>query len=160
MITSISVVVNDDDKKSKCYSGPIDCLCRAIAVDIMSYSQGRDRPILDVLKEGFGEDENTRIILARCITKAASIPADMTNSGWADTLVQTVIGDLIDSLLPISIYSQLASRGTSLTLDRNGNILLPARNTSATVSGSFIAPGAPIPVRQGQFAPLIIGTIN
>jgi HK97 family phage major capsid protein len=90
------------------------------------------------------------------VTKAAAIPADTTTSGWADTLVQTVIGDFIESLMPNSIYPMLRAKGGSFTFGRNGTISLPARTTATTVAGAFVAQGAPIPVRQGAFAPITL----
>lgn len=135
---------------------PADYIYKAIAVDILSFGEKRARPVLDVLRDAYGEDEIVRTVMARMITKAASIPADTTTSGWADTLVQTVIGDFIASLMPQSVYPGLSARGGSFTYGRNGVISLPARNTTATVAGAFIAQGAPIPVRQGAFTPITL----
>jgi HK97 family phage major capsid protein len=135
---------------------PQDYLWRSITVAVKHFGERGTRNILDVLKENYGEDEPTRMIMSRFVTKAATIPADTTTSGWADTLVQTVIGDFIASLMPISIYPQLASRGGSFTFGRNGVISLPARSNSPTIAGSFVAQGAPIPVRQGAFTPITL----
>ena len=90
------------------------------------------------------------------VTKAASIPADTTTTGWAVELVQTVIGEFIASLMPLSVYPKLAAKGGSFTFGRNGTISLPARNTSTTIAGSFFAQGAPIPVRQGAFTAITL----
>jgi HK97 family phage major capsid protein len=136
---------------------PSDYLYQALAVDIKNYGQGRDRPILESLKEAYGQDDQIRTVMARMITKAAAIPADTTTSGWADTLVQTVIGDFTQDLIPICVYAKLAALGSSYFLGRNGIVSIPARNTAATVSGAFVAQGAPIPVRQGQFLPILLG---
>ena len=135
---------------------PSDYIFKAIAVDLKSFGEKRSRPILDVLKETYGENDVIRTVMARLVTKAAAIPADTTTSGWADTLVQTVIGDFIQSLMPYSVYPQLAAKGGSFTYGRNGVVSLPARNTSTTVAGAFIAQGAPIPVRQGAFTPITL----
>ncbi len=135
---------------------PADYIYKAIAVDLRSYGEKRSRPILDVLRDTYGENETVRRVMAQFITKAASIPADTTTSGWADTLVQTVVGDFIASLLPMSVYPGLAAKGGSFTFGRNGIISLPARNTATTIAGSFIAQGAPIPVRQGAFTPITL----
>lgn len=109
---------------------------------------------LDVLKESYGQDEVTRTVMARFITKAAAIPADTTTSGWADTLVQTVIADMIQALLPRAVYPALAEAGDSFTFGRNGVVSVPARNTSATLNGSFVLQGTAIPVRQGALLPI------
>jgi HK97 family phage major capsid protein/HK97 family phage prohead protease len=138
---------------------PLDLLFKAIATDIKHFGEGRKRPILEVLKENYGDNdlgESVRTVMARMVTKAASIPADTTTSGWADTLVQTVIGDFIESLMPFSIYPALRAKGGTFTFGRNGTISLPARTTSTTVAGAFVAQGAPIPVRQGAFTPITL----
>lgn len=139
---------------------PFDHIIRALTVAIKQEGdQNKKRGYLDILKETYGDGdqgEMTRTIASRMITKAAAIPADTTTSGWADTLVQTVIGDFIASLIPHSVYPALASRGGSFTFGRNGVISLPARNTATTVGGAFIAQGAPIPVKQGAFTPITL----
>lgn len=138
---------------------PRDLIFKAIAAEIKHYGQERRGSVLDVIKAEYGDGDQgecVRTIMSRFITKAAAIPADTTTSGWADTLVQTVIGDFIASLMPVSAYPQLASRGGSFTFGRNGTISLPARTTTTTVAGAFIAQGAPIPVRQGAFAPITL----
>jgi HK97 family phage major capsid protein len=137
---------------------PVDYLFSALAVLIRQHviEEGK-RSFFDVIKETYGDGEHgekTRVVMSRLVTKAASIPADMTTSGWADTLIQTVIADLTESLLPISIYGKLSIYGDNFVLGKNGAVQLPARNTSATVSGAFIAAGSPIPVRQGLFLPI------
>jgi HK97 family phage major capsid protein/HK97 family phage prohead protease len=138
---------------------PMDLIVKALAVDIKHFGEGRKRDIKDVLKEEYGDNqmgESVRTVMSRMVTKAAAIPADTTTSGWADTLVQTAIGDFIESLMPYSIYPALRAKGESFTFGRNGTISLPARTTSTTLAGSFVAQGAAIPVRQGAFSPITI----
>jgi hypothetical protein len=86
------------------HNRPSDALFRALAVCI-KHEYGADagkRPILEEIRAAYGEDDNTRLVMARLLTKAAVIPADTTTSGWADSLVSTVIGDLAKDLEPIS----------------------------------------------------------
>lgn len=139
---------------------PFDHIIRALTIAVKQEAdQNKKRGYLEILQETYGsgdQGEMTRTIASRMITKAAAIPADTTTSGWADTLVQTVIGDFIQSLLPHSVYPALAAKGGSFTFGRNGVISLPARNTSTTVGGAFIAQGAPIPVKQGAFTPITL----
>lgn len=139
---------------------PFDHIIRALTVSVKQQSpQNLQRPFLDILKECYGDGdtgEMTRVCASRMITKAAAIPADTTTSGWADTLVQTIIGDFIQSLIPHSVYPNLAAKGSSFTYGRNGVVSLPARNTATTVGGAFIAQGAPIPVKQGAFTPITL----
>jgi hypothetical protein len=145
---------------------PSDYLWKALAVEIKCQSkQNLKRPVLEVLKETYGENEKIRTVMAQFITKAASIPADTTTSHWANDLIQTVIGDFIQSLIPHSIYPKLAALGGSFTFGRNGVISLPGRNTATTIGGGFIAQGAAIPVKQGAFTaitltPKKMGTIT
>jgi HK97 family phage major capsid protein/HK97 family phage prohead protease len=177
--TSLSTVIRTDDRGDRGSEQPMtvqrvrpfavpagpkpkgfDHLIRALTVAVkMQGDQNKNRSFNEVLHESYGDGEfgeMTRICASRMITKAASIPADTTTSGWADTLVQTVIGDFIQSLIPYSVYPNLASKGGSFTYGRNGVISLPARNTATTVGGAFIAQGAPIPVKQGAFTPITL----
>lgn len=138
---------------------PVDLLFKAVAVDLKHFGEGRKRGILDVLKQEYGDNElgeNIRQVMARMVTKAAVIPADTTTSGWADSLIVTVMGGFIDSLLPHSVYPALAAKGTSYTFGRNGVISLPSRTTSTSMGGAFVAQGAAIPVKQGAFSAITL----
>lgn len=138
---------------------PMDLLVRGIAIDIKHYGEGRKRDIKDVLTENYGQNamsEGIRRVMAQMVTRAAAIPADTTTSGWADTLVQTVIGDFIEALMPYSVYPKLRALGGSFTFGRNGAISFPARNQATTLAGAFVAQGAAIPVRQGAFTPITL----
>lgn len=132
---------------------PSDYMIKAVTVAIKHFADPK-RPVLDVLKETYGDNDHgntVRRVMAEMVTKAAAIPADTTTSGWATNLVQTVIGDFIESLIPYALYPRIAARGRSYTFGRNGTISLPARNTGTAIAGAFIAQGAPIPVKQGAF---------
>lgn len=135
---------------------PIDYLWRSLTVAIKHHVEGRQRPILDIIKETYGEDEPTRAVVAGLVSKAAVVPATTTGSGWADTLVQTVIGEYIDRLTPYSVYPSLRARGGSFTFGRNGVITLPARSNTPTVAGAFVAQGAAIPVKKAAFSPVTL----
>lgn len=135
---------------------PVDYLWRSLAIAAKHHIEGRQRTVLDILKENYGEDEATRTILARMVTKAAVVPATTTTSGWADTLVQTVVGDFIESLRPFSIYPRLAALGSQFTFGRNGIISMPARNNTPTVAGAFVAQGNAIPVKQAAFSSITL----
>ncbi len=137
---------------------PSDYIFKAVTAAIKHYADPRV-PMLGVLRDIYGEGEQgemVRRVASLMITKAASIPADTTTSGWASNLVQTVIGDLIQSLLPTSIYPRLSGLGGSFTFGMNGVISLPARNTATQLSGAFIAQGAAIPVKQGAFTSITL----
>lgn len=141
---------------------PMDWLVRAVALDIRHFGEDRKRPMSEVLKSEVGSDAGemhqiVKTLMGRFgVNKAVAIPADTTTSGWADTLVQTVVGDFIESLLPLSIYPQLRAKGGSFSFGRNGILTLPSRNTAATVAGAFVGQGAAIPVRQGAFTSITL----
>jgi HK97 family phage major capsid protein len=129
---------------------PVDYMWRALTVAVKTLHDRKKRPAVDILTENYGEDEGTKI-MHDVITRAATVPADTTTSGWASQLVQTSLGEFFASLTPNSVYPALASRGGSFTFGRNGVINLPTRAASPTIAGAFVAQLAPIPVRQGAF---------
>jgi HK97 family phage major capsid protein len=151
---------------------PSDALFRGLACLVKHRAEDGKRPVLDILRTSYGYDDMTRGFMLGIgyqvfgtdgdrqvqsyLGKAASIPADLTTSGWADSLVQTTIGDFIQGLVPKAVFSQLSKLGDSFTFGRNGAVLLPSRNTAATVSGAFVGVGLPIPVKQGQFLPITL----
>jgi HK97 family phage major capsid protein/HK97 family phage prohead protease len=127
---------------------PFDHLVRTAVVTAVAKAQTRNP--LDVLKERYGEDVQTKAVFD-IVTRAASAPALTTTTGWAAELVQTAFLDMLETLMPMSVYPGLSNRGPKFTFGRNGIVSIPARTTSTTVAGSFVAQGAPIPVRQGAF---------
>ena len=135
---------------------PTDYLWRALTVAVKHHVEGRQRGILEVLKSTYGEDEPTRVVMANLVTKAAVAPADTVTTHWAPELVQTVIGNLIDSLFPVSIYPALAAKGGSFTFGRNGVISLPKRDPTPTLAGGFVAQGAAIPVKAASFTSITL----
>ena len=106
---------------------------------------------LAILKEEYGDDEPTRAVF-NVITKAASVPADTVTSGWASQLVETSIQDFFAALLPNSVYPALAAKGGKFSFGTAGIVSMPTRASTPTIAGSFVAQGAPIPVRQGAFS--------
>lgn len=127
---------------------PLDYIWRAMTVKLISHVERRNE--VDVLKQHYGEDVSTKAVYDRVI-KTAVAPADSTTSAWAGALVQTAIGDFFDLLLPMSVYPGLSAKGGRFTFGRNGTISLPTRSSTPTVAGSFVAEGAPIPVRKAGF---------
>jgi HK97 family phage prohead protease/HK97 family phage major capsid protein len=104
-----------------------------------------------VMKDEYGDDEPTRAVL-NVITRAATVPADTVTSGWASQLVATSIQDFFAALMPNSVYPALASRGGKFSFGQAGIVSMPTRAATPTIAGSFVAQGAPIPVRQGAFS--------
>jgi HK97 family phage major capsid protein/HK97 family phage prohead protease len=105
---------------------------------------------------GWSEDLGVRTCLD-WVMRAASAPATTTTSGWADALVQQQWADFISALLIASVYSPLSALGDRYTMARYGVINIPVEGTTPTVAGSFVAEGAPIPVRQTAFSSLPLG---
>jgi HK97 family phage major capsid protein/HK97 family phage prohead protease len=133
----------------------MDLLVRGLACQVQGHIQRRNAA--DVMAERYGEnDRETRGIVDFLTTKAASAVATTTTSGWASQLVNTVVGDFLDQLQPLSIYPRLAAAGPRFTFGQNGVISIPSRSSTPTIAGSFVAEGAPIPVRQGGFSSVSI----
>lgn len=130
---------------------PVDYLFRALTVQIKHHAEKGRRTMLDVLKETYGEDEATRVLM-NVVTKVAAAPALTTSVGWAAELVTTAIGEFFGLLQPVSIYAGLAARGGRFTFGRNGVVAMPTRLGTSSINGSFVAQGAAIPVRQGAFS--------
>src|SRR5215471_5728338 len=104
----------------------------------------------EILREDFSDNEPTRAVM-NAIFKTATVPADTVTSGWASQLVATSLQDYFAALMPMSVYPGLASRGMKFTFGTAGVVTMPTRSSTPTIAGSFVAQGAPIPVRQGAF---------
>jgi HK97 family phage prohead protease/HK97 family phage major capsid protein len=126
----------------------IDYLVRAGTVQLFSHIH--KKPIDDVRRAIYGEDEQTRAVV-EWQQRAATAPAMQTVTGWAAELVQQIVVDFMQTLLPKSVFPRLSNAGLSLTFGRNGKIIIPTRARTPTIAGSFVGEGLPIPVRQGLF---------
>jgi HK97 family phage major capsid protein len=120
-------------------------------VCVKHHNEQHKRPVIEVLRDTYGEDEQTRAVM-EIITRNPSAPATIPQAGWAAELVTQVWQDFIEALLPFSVFPGVASRGQQYTFGRNGVINLPMRNTTPQIAGAFVGEGAPIPVRQGSFS--------
>jgi hypothetical protein len=98
----------------------------------------------------YPKDEATKAYVDY-VEKTASAPAMTTVTGWAQELAQTIYADFMALLMPNSVYPRLAGYGLALSFGRAGRIIIPTRNRTPTIAGSFVGEGQPIPVRQGQF---------
>jgi HK97 family phage major capsid protein len=128
---------------------PIDLFCRAGA--LMTIAHAQRKSVDEVCRNtGYGDDEQTRAVLD-WQTKAASQVATTTLSHWALELVQTINASFMETLMPSAVFPQLAPRGLQLSFGRNGKIMIPTRDRTPTIAGSFVGEGLPIPVRQGSF---------
>jgi HK97 family phage prohead protease len=127
---------------------PIDLLVRAGTVQLFSHIH--KKPIDEIRRAIYGEDESTRLVVDWA-QRAASAPATSTAVGWAAELVQQIVVSFMETLLPKSVFPRLSGAGLSLTFGRNGKIIIPTRARTPTIAGSFVGEGLPIPVRQGLF---------
>lgn len=128
---------------------PGDYVFRGLTAALLSHIT--KRPIEQVLRDRYGDDEPTHRVTETLIMRAASVPATTTLTGWAAELVNTAVGEFIDTLMPQSVYPGLSAAGGRFTFGRNGVVSLPRRNATPSIAGSFVAEGAAIPVRQGAF---------
>lgn len=131
---------------------PADHVMRSLVAKIVGHATKTDPRL--VLAERYGEDgkiDDATKMVFDVITRAASAPADTTTSGWASQLVATSISEFMQLLMPASVYPSLSAKGLRLNFGRSGVISIPSRSATPTIAGSFVAQGAPIPVRQGAF---------
>ncbi len=129
-------------------SDPKDAMIRSAVCQLLAHVERRSA--FDVMVGRYGEDETVKTMLD-VVTKAATAPATTTTTGWAAELVQTSVLDFMESLMGASVYPALRARGGEFSFGRNGIVSIPSRNTGTSLAGSFVAQGAPIPVRQGAF---------
>jgi HK97 family phage prohead protease len=111
---------------------------------------------LTELYGSYGDFEQTKGVV-EWRQRAATAPATTTTAGWAAELAVTGQGAWFNALMAGSIFQPVASRGMNITLGRYNQISMPTRQATPTVAGSFVAEGAPIPVRQAAFTAVTIG---
>lgn len=121
---------------------PGDLIIRQAVVAMLAQVTQRD-PI-SILEERYRDHEATNIVV-----RAAVDPAKTTVSGWAAELIETETVAFLETLRDISFYPRLAALGANLQFGPGrGQIKIPSRSSTPSISGSFVAEGAPIPVRR------------
>ena len=120
---------------------PVDYAFRAMAVSVRSF--GTQTPLEAALREMYGNDEGTAIMI-----KAAVNPAQTTVAGYAAELVQSGYGGLMDRLIGDSLYGPLAAAGSRFDFGRNGQIKIPVRSNTPKASGQWVGEGLPKPVKK------------
>ena len=128
---------------------PGQSLVRAVTADLLRYAKrGPPASLDEVLARHFPSEQHREI---EVFTKADASPAKTSTAGWANTLVQTAVEDFLLNLGPSSAASTLLRRCLTFRFDRSaGNIKVPDLVANAT-SATFVAEGAPIPVRNYSF---------
>jgi HK97 family phage major capsid protein/HK97 family phage prohead protease len=134
---------------------PGEILMRAIIAKLFVEKAGRPAEAF-LAENGWSEDTRVRACFD-WVQRAATAPAFTNVPTWAQELVRTQFADLVAALLIASIYQPLAALGVRYTLGRYGTISIPVEGTTPTVAGSFVAEGAPIPVRQAAFSTIAMG---
>lgn len=125
---------------------PRDLLVRMAVLHLRAHAQRQ--PLEMVRASSYPERADLDAVI-----KAVTNPAQTTVAGWAAELVETAIGDFLESLRPVSVYAQLRGLGAQFTFGRNGSIKIPsrvkARRAPGDLAGAFVGEGQPIPVRRG-----------
>lgn len=128
----------------KASDNPADLIFKMAHVKLRAYVEKKAPET--VVQERYGHDGRVEAIM-----KAATEPAYTNVVGWAQELTDTALVGFMNELLPVSIYGNLASRGTSIPFGMNNAITIPSRSGSGNVSGSFVGEGASIPVKQDHY---------
>jgi HK97 family phage prohead protease/HK97 family phage major capsid protein len=137
---------------------PLEYVVRAGAVQLFAHRLKKNpEEVRQALSREYGyyDDEPTKAFLDYSL-KAATNPAMTTVVGWAAELVQQINADMMETLMPKSVYPRMAGLGLSLSFGRAGRIAIPTRSRTPTIAGSFVGEGQPIPVRQGAFTAQIL----
>jgi HK97 family phage prohead protease len=134
-----------------------DHILRHFAATTIAYVKRQPVDVaLAELYGSYGDFEQTKGIV-EWRTRAATAPATTTTAGWAAELAVTGQGEWFNAVMAGSIFQPVAARGMNITLGRYNQISMPTRAATPTIAGSFVAEGAPIPVRQAAFTPVTIG---
>jgi HK97 family phage prohead protease len=124
---------------------PGDHVARALAA--WTKAHVTKDPIDKILRDGYGNDEMTNVVL-----RAAVNPAMTTVATWAAELVQTSNVDYLDRLIPNFIYPQLKAMGVSYTFGNNGVLKIPVRASTPTIAGAWTGEGSAKPVKRASFS--------
>jgi len=87
-------------------------------------------------------------VVTPLVLRAGTAQAKTTGSGWADALAATSVDDFVASISVLSAAAGLIAKGMRVDLGHFASIRLPARTFDPAAAGSWIAEGAPIPVRS------------
>jgi len=83
----------------------------------------------------------------RIVQRAVATPAMVSVAGWAAELARTVVAAALEAMGPESAGARLLQQALVLNLDGVGAVSVP-NFVAAAGNASFVAEGAPIPVRQ------------
>lgn len=139
-------------RSARTKESPFDLLVRSFIIFSQSH-HCRQAPD-DVIKQRFsGRDD------IAAVYRAVTNPARTDTPTWAEELVGEAILDLMEQLLPVSVYAPLSAQGVRFSFGRNGSIKIPRRDrvvgSAGDLAGAFVGEGMPIPVRRG-----LIGSVT
>jgi hypothetical protein len=109
------------------------------------------RPLADVVEDNWPTDR----LLVQMVSRGAVLPAMTGTAGWAAELAQRRVADTVAALGAVSGAADVLKASLVLDWDGAGAISAPGFVTSANNS-SFVAEGAPIPVRQLTSGPALL----
>ena len=115
---------------------PADNLVRC-AVAILRGQPGTGGPEA-ILQTLYPDDQPSPLLL-----RAATTPATLTGSAWADALATPSVSDFIATMGPASASSALFRSGLQVSLAGHDAVTIPSLVTSAN-GAAFVAEGAPI----------------
>ena len=124
---------------------PGDHVARALAA--WTKAHVTKDPIDKVMRDGYGNDEMTNVVL-----RAAVNPAMTTVATWAAELVQTSNVDFLDRLIPNFIFRNSRRWVPSYTFGNNGVLKIPVRANTPTLAGAWTAEGGAKPVKRASFS--------
>jgi HK97 family phage major capsid protein/HK97 family phage prohead protease len=131
--------------RSRGAADPGALMIRAALVHLRSFLDRRDPAT--IIRSNFGGAADLEMMV-----RATVDPAMTGVQGWAAELVGETVGGFVDQLRPTSVFFNMPM-GT-FTFGR-GKIKLPSRN-GGSLAGSFVAEGAPIPVRKLGLASAVL----
>lgn len=87
-------------------------------------------------------------LVSAIIERGAAPLGTTTGSGWASQLAQSLVGDFIATLAPLSAAAQIISQGLQVNLGRAEEMTMPAREGAPSTNVQWVGEGSPIPVRS------------
>src|SRR5262249_27672900 len=127
-------------------ANPSIYLARAATAHLRSFVTGQT-PI-NAAKAMYGEADH----VTPAILRSASTAAKTQQAGWAQDLARMAVLATIQDAAPISAAASIIARSLSLDLGALAQLSVPSRPLTPADGAHFIAEGAPIPVRQFNFA--------
>src|SRR5262249_38471377 len=121
-------------------------LARAASAHLRSFITGQTPTNAE--KAMYGEAD----LATPAILRAATGTAKTQQTGWAADLAPTAVLATIQDAASVSAAASIIARSLSLDLGALAQLNVPSRPLTPSDAAKFLAEGAPIPVRQFNFA--------